>query len=96
MQKKEYLIKILTQLEPVWELAEWLKVLVEEWDLSDEFMDSLMETIRTWIHSANSEIAKAKMEKWLNALEKMRQMEEESHMHDEEELAELDKLIDSF
>ena len=96
MQKKEYLLKILTQLEPVRELAEWLKVLVEEWDLWDELMDSLMETIRTWIHSANSEITKAKMEKWLNALEKMRQMEEESHMHDEEDLAELDKLIDSF
>jgi hypothetical protein len=32
----------------------------------------------------------------LDALTKMKQMEEQSAMQDEKELAELDKLIDSF
>lgn len=96
MQKKEYLLKILTQLEPVWELATWLKIVVEEWDLWDDMLDTLIEAVGSWIHEANSEIAKQKMEKWLNALEKMRQLEQECLLEDENELSHLDELINNF
>jgi hypothetical protein len=30
MTKKEYLLKVLEQLEPIWELAPGLKILVEQ------------------------------------------------------------------
>ena len=33
MDKKEYLKKILVQLEPIRDLAKWLEVLVDEWNL---------------------------------------------------------------
>ena len=96
MQKKEYLLKILTQLEPVRDLASWLKVVVEMWDLWDDLLNTIMEAISAWIHSAKSEIAKEKMTKWLNALEKMKQIEQESLLEDEKELAKLDELINNF
>lgn len=96
MQKKEYLLKILTQLESVRELAPWLKILVEWGDLSDDFLDSLMGTVELWIRSANSEIARIKIKKWLDALWRMKQIEEQSSLKDEKELAELDGLINSF
>ena len=96
MTKKEYLLKILENLESVWDLASGLKVVVEQWALWDDILDTLIESIESGIHSARSEVSKLKMKKWLDALTKMKQMEEQSAMQDEKELAELDKLIDSF
>lgn len=96
MTKKEYLLKILEQLESVWDLASGLKVVVEQWALWDDVLDTLIESVESGIHSARSEVTKLKMKKWLDALEKMKQMEEKSAMQDEKELEELDKIIDSF
>lgn len=96
MTKKEYLLKILDKLEPIRDLAPGLKVMVEEWGLWDDIIDTLIEAVESGIHSTKSEITKAKMKKWLDALERMKQMEKQSELQDEKELAELDKLIDNF
>lgn len=96
MTKKEYLLRILEQLESVWDLAPGLKVVVEQWALWDDVLDVLIESVESGIHSARSEVAKAKMKKWLDALERMKQMEEKSALQDEKELAELDNLINDL
>ena len=96
MTKKEYLIKILEQLETVRELAPGLKILVEQWALWDNVIDTLINAVENWIHSARSEISTQKMKKWLDMLEKMKHIEEQSAMQDEKDLEELDKLIDDF
>lgn len=96
MDKKEYLQKILTQLEPIRDLAKWLKILVDEWNLWDDILEVLINAVQWAVSTASDEMAKKKLQKWLDALEKMKQMEEESKMQDEKDLAELDELIDSF
>lgn len=96
MDKKEYLQKILVQLEPVRDLAKWLEILVKEWNLWDGVLGVLIEAVQWAVSTAKSEIDKKKLQKWLDALNKMKQMEEESKMQDEKDLEELDKLIDSF
>ena len=96
MDKKEYLLKILTQLEPIRDLANWLKTLVNEWNLWDDVLDVLINSVQWAVSTAKSELDKQKLQKWLGALQKMMQMEEESKMQDEKDLKELDDLIDSF
>ena len=96
MDKKEYLLKILEQLEPVRTLASWLKVVVEQWIFWDDVTDALIWVLESGISSTKSEVDKIKMEKWLNALQKMKQMEEECNMQDEKDLEELDNIINSF
>jgi len=96
MTKKEYLIKILENLESVWDLAPGLKIVVEQWALWDSDLDVLIGAVESGIHSARSEISKLKMKKWLDALERMKKIEQHSAMQDEKELEELDKLIDNF
>ena len=96
MDKKEYLQKILTQLEPIRDLAKWLKILVDEWNLWDDILDILINAVQWAVNTAKSEVDKKKLQKWLDALNKMKQMEEESKMQDEEDLEELDKLINNF
>lgn len=96
MDKKEYLKRILVQLEPIRDLAKWLEVLVDEWNLWDDLLDVIIESVQWAINSAKSELDKGKLQKWLDALQKMKQMEEESRLQDEKDLEELDKIIDSF
>ena len=96
MDKKEYLLKILTQLEPIRDLANWLKTLVNEWNLWDDVLDVLINSVQWAVSTVKSELDKQKLQKWLDALQKMKQMEEESKTQDEKDLKELDDLIDSF
>ena len=96
MDKKEYLLKILTQLESIRDLANWLKTLVNEWNLWDDVLDVLINSVQWAVSTAKSELDKQRLQKWLDALQKMKQMEEESKTQDEKDLKELDDLIDSF
>ncbi len=96
MTKMEYLVRILESLESIWDLAPGLKVLVEQWALWDEALDTLITAVESGIHSARSEVAKAKMKRWLDALDKMRQIEKQSALQDEKELKELDRLIEGL
>ena len=93
MDKKEYLQKILTQLEPIRDRAKWLKILVEEWNLWNDILDILINAVQWAINTAKSELDKQKLQKWLDALNKMKEMEEESKMQDEKDLEELDKML---
>lgn len=96
MTKKEYLLKILEQLEPIRDLAKWMKILVEQWDLDDDILDILIDAVQWAVSTAKSGLDKQKLQKWLDALQKMKQMEAESKMQDDKDLAELDEMIDSF
>ena len=96
MSKKEYLQKILTQLEPIRDLAKWLKILVELWNLGDDILDILINAVQWAVSTAKSDLDKQKLQKWLDALQKMKQMEEESRMQDEKDLAELDRILENI
>ncbi len=96
MTKKEYLIKILDQLESVWDLAPGLKILVDQGAIWDDVTDVLIEAVESWIHSARSEVAKIKMKKWLDALDRMKQIEKQSSLQDEKELMELNRILDDI
>lgn len=96
MNKKEYLQKILTQLEPIRDLAWWLRILVEEWNLGDDVLDVLINAIQWAVNTAKTDLAKQKLQKWLDAIEKMKEIETESRMQDEKDLEDLDNLINSF
>lgn len=96
MDKKEYLEKILTQLEPIRDLAEWLKILVNEWNLWDDVLDLLINAVQWAINTAKTDLEKQKLQKWLDAIEKMKQMEVESKTQDERDIAELDCMINDF
>lgn len=96
MDKKEYLLKILTQLESIRDLAKWLEILVSQWNLWDDVLNVLISLIQWAVSSAKSELDEQKLKRSLAALQKMKQMKEENREQDGKDLAELDSLIDSF
>ena len=96
MSKKDYLSRVLAQLEPVWDLAKWLKMLVTEWNLWDNVLDMLINLVQWAINSAKNENEKAKLKKLLDFLQKMKQMERESRLQDERDLAKLERILETF
>ena len=96
MDKKEYLQKILTQLEPIRDLATGLKILVDEWNLWDDVLDILINAVQWAVNTAKTDLARQKLQKWLDAMEKMKQIENESKSQDEKDLSELDRMINDF
>lgn len=96
MDKKEYLQKILTQLEPIRDLAKWLRILVEEWNLWDNVLDVIINAVQWAVNTAKTDLSKQKLQKGLDAMEKMKQMEMECKTQDEKDLCELDRMIDDF
>ena len=96
MNKKEYLLKILSQLEPIWDLARWLKIFVEQWHLDDNLLETVTQAVEWAIHTAKDELAKKKLEKSLSALQKLKEMEAKSREQDEADLAELDKMLEEI
>ena len=83
-------------MEPVRDLAAWLNILLEEWNLWDDVLDVLINAIQWAVNTAKTSLAKQKLQKWLDAMEKMRQMETESKTQDERDLVELDRMINDF
>ena len=96
MDKREYLLKILSYLEPVWGLAKWLKILVERWNFDDSMLNVLMDAVEWAISTAKSDFDKEKLQKWLDAMKKMRELEEKSLVEDEKDLADLDLVLDDI
>lgn len=96
MDKKEYLQKILTQLEPIRDLASGLKILVAEWNLWDDVLDILINAVQWAVSTAKNDMARQKLQKWLDAMEKMKQIEADSKTQDERDLKELDVMINDF
>lgn len=96
MDKKEYLLKILTQLEPIWNLAKWLKILIEQWYLDDNLLDVITQAVEWAVHTTKDQLAKEKLQKGLDALQKLKQLEAESKAKDEQDLAELDKMLEEI
>ena len=70
--------------------------MVSEWDLWDNVLDMLINLVQWAVNSAKNEYEKSKLKKWLDFLQKMKQMEEESRMQDEKDLAELERILESF
>lgn len=96
MDKKEYLLKVLTLLEPIWDLAKWLKIIIEQWHLDDNLLDTITQAVEWAVHTAKDELAKEKLQKWLEALQRLKQLEAESKAKDEQDLAELDKMLEEI
>jgi hypothetical protein len=59
-------------------------------------LDILINAVQWAVSTAKSEMDKKKLQKWLEAMQKMKQMEEESKMQDEKDLEELDEMLDSL
>lgn len=84
------LLKILDQLEPVRELAKGLKILVQEGNLWEKELDLITNAVAWAVHTAKTEQEKQKLQKGMDVLQKIKDMEEK------EEQEEIDLDLELF
>ena len=93
MNKKSYLLKLLNSLKDIRPTAEQFETIILQWAFDDQLIDELLSVIRQVIHQVSDEITKEKLQKGLQVLEHIKQLENKSKAEDEEDLTELDTLL---
>ena len=96
MTKKDYILKILDALMGSWPLARGLKILVEGDALDENTVQKIVDIFAKTIDEIEDSKDKEKLIKSKNALEKLKQIEQEQHLRDEKSLGELDKMIEAI
>ena len=86
-QKKQLLIKVLTKLQPYWNLAEGILALVESQYCDEKMIDGIANLIAQSINKTKDEKQKAKFKKSMEVIKKIQQKEmKENDVEEAEEL----------
>lgn len=91
-QKKELVIKVLEKIEWYREIAPDLLVIVKSSYCTDEILNSLINMLNKSIKTVKKDDEKRILEKSLQQIQKIKQMEENDKMSDED----LDALLDDI
>lgn len=90
-KKRELILAVLESLFWYWDLAEWIHALVSSQFVTHELLDSLTQILSDAIESVKDEEVKNKMQKWLEMIAKIREIEAQERAEDLK-LAELELL----
>lgn len=93
MTKKEYILKVLDATMDYFPLARGLKILVHGDALDNETIDTLVNILSTTIDEISDSEIKRKLQKSKDFLEKLKTIEQESHLKDEKSIAMLDTML---
>ncbi len=88
--KKQLLIKVLTKLKPYRDLAEGILALVESSYVDNQAIDGIIRLINQSIKTVKKEREKGVMQKWLELVQRIKDMEEKENQISDKEL---DKLL---
>ena len=95
-QKKQLILTVLERLKWYRDKAEDLIILLWSSYCTEELIDSIINRINAAIKIAKKDSDKNILRKWLTAIQKIRQREEEEEISDEELEAVLDSLLDNI
>lgn len=93
MDKKQYVLKVLDIIKDDMPLARWLIILIQDTDVDEKLIDTLISAFDESIKDIKDEEIKHKLEKGKHFLEEMKRMEIESKKRDEEDLQQLDDML---
>jgi acetolactate synthase small subunit len=93
MDKKQYVLKVLDMLKDSMPLARWFMVLIQNTDVDDEILDTLIHAFQESLKDIQDEELKKKLEKWKTFLEMLKQKEIQSQNLDQEDIKHLDELL---
>lgn len=95
-QKKELIVKVINKIKPYRNKAEDILKLLNSKECNEEIMDEIIRRFNDAIKQCKKENDIKTLKKWLNAVQKIREMEKKEEKSKEELDIELDKLLDSI
>ncbi len=96
MDKKEVIISVLEKIQNYWENAEKLKEYISNNDIDENTLDIIILAIKSAIKDTKNEIAKNKLNKWLNIVESLKLKEAEERSREEKDLEDMEKMINNI
>lgn len=96
MSKNEMLLKILEKIWDAWPLWKILLVLWKNWELWDDIIDWLIEIMEEALSKVDDSQQKNKIEKWIQALKKMKEQEEKERAKDDKRIEEIENIIENI
>jgi uncharacterized protein (UPF0147 family) len=93
MNKKDYILKVLDATMDYFPLARGLKILISGEALDDTAIDTLVSILTKTINEITDSEAKRKLQKSKDFLEKLKTIEQQSHLKDEKSIDMLDDML---
>ncbi|MCX6824019.1 MAG: hypothetical protein NT085_02740 [candidate division SR1 bacterium] len=93
MSKKDYILKVLDTTMDYFPLARGLKILISGEALDDTAIDTLVSILTKTMNEITDGEAKRKLQKSKDFLEKLKTIEQQSHLRDEKSIAMLDDML---
>lgn len=93
MDKKQYILKLLELLKDSTPLARWFMILIQNSDVDDQILDTLIHAFQESIKDIKDEVLRNKLEKWKTFLEEMKKRESDSKKLDDEDIKHLDEML---
>jgi len=96
MNKKEYVIKVLDMLKNSFPLALGLKYFVENADVDNRFLDTMIDVIQKSMDGIADGLEKQKLERSMNFLQQLKQQELSEKEMDQKDIDKLDELLSNI
>ncbi|MFA7298297.1 MAG: hypothetical protein WC010_01500 [Candidatus Absconditabacterales bacterium] len=93
MNKKDYILKVLDATMDYFPLARGLKILISGEALDDTAIDTLVSILAKTINEIHDNEVKRKLEKSIDFLEKLKAIEQQSHLKDDKSIGMLDDML---
>jgi len=93
MDKKQFLLQTLWILGKERALAQVIKILLEDNELDNTFIDGLMKIMENFIETTQNQEKKKIMQKWVEMIQRLKNKEINEKKIDEDELKKLEELI---
>lgn len=93
MDKKQYVLKVLDAVKDAWDMAPWLKILVENNAIDDKVIDTLVSLFRDVAAKTTNQQAKVALEKSATLVGNLHEKEQIDHEKDLADLADLESMF---
>jgi hypothetical protein len=91
LTQQEYLIKLLTQLQDEWPLAEWLLLVLNQPDADPSVVETLLQVMVDAMHATTTQLSAQKIAMTQTILHKIQDLESIQH---EADIQEIDGLLE--
>lgn len=96
MSSKEYLLKLLTKLYPLWSLAEPFKNIINNLEFDDSIFQLIIWALKYSIHESKIKVSIKKQKKMISFLEELKNIEQSQSKKDIKDIENLDKLLEDI
>ena len=92
MNKKDFVLNVLEKIWDAWPLWKILLVLWKNWELDNDQIDGLVSFMKEELKKTKDIVAKEKIQRWIDAMNRLKDLEAKEQMKNDERLSEIESL----